>query len=206
MVVKEQISNSDQEEQKVKWKQLSSQERREEHKRFVKALQTALRKNRAYLASLRRACGKTTVEAPGVVPVFYRYLPKDLYYSINEEIYFLVATLFGYNEYRFTGSFGKTLQILNTKINSTGIEPKLIRLISSNFSVVNGYKPGGGTTSRYLANLIRLAASYSVGVDWVQLLNDLVYWTHPDRFVQKRWVKDYYYLLKSKKKNQNEYQ
>lgn len=197
---KEQISNSDQEEQKDKHTQLSSEERREVHKRFVEALQTALQKRRANIASLRRACGKTTDEAPGVMPIFYYVLPKELYYSINEEIYFLVATLFGYNEYSFSGSFGKTLQILNDRMSSTGIEGKLIRLVSSKFSIVNGYKPGGGTTTRYLANLIRLSASYSVGVDWVRLLNDLVYWTHPDRFIQKRWVKDYYYRSSKIKK------
>lgn len=40
--------------------------------------------------------------------------------------------------------------------------------------------------------VIRILASRQVGVNGLQLLTDLLYWSHPERFVQRQWARAYF--------------
>jgi CRISPR system Cascade subunit CasB len=36
-----------------------------------------------------------------------------------------------------------------------------------------------------------------IGVNWEQLLKDLLQWQHPSRFIQKQWAREYFALPKA---------
>ena len=43
-----------------------------------------------------------------------------------------------------------------------------------------------------LRQLVTLAASSDIGVNWRTLLGDLLWWDHPARRVQRRWARSYF--------------
>ncbi len=67
-------------------------------------------------------------------------------------------------------------------------------------------KPSGSTETRFLAlldadsdqlsyrlrQMVSLVKGESVSVDWAQLLDDLFWWNHPERRVQRRWARGFY--------------
>jgi len=187
----------------------SKDERKILYTKFIENLRNLKKRRKGEFVLLKRALGKLTKEALDALPVFYRCLPykkavefvkadvfeKELIY--NREIYFLIATLFSFNNRPFKGSFGKTMQQVFLKTGSENIRKRMIRLVSSDFDYINDYAPGGGTITRNLEQCIRLASSYNVGVDWIQLLEDLIYWTHNDKFIQDRWIRDFSFYNKS---------
>ena len=44
----------------------------------------------------------------------------------------------------------------------------------------------------YLMQIVGLLRSKDIPIDWLQFLKDVSWWNHPDRFVQKRWARDYW--------------
>lgn len=148
--------------------------------------------NRGDMAALKRNAGYTIGESRGAVQTFYRILPPGVAGKYNEEIYFIVATLYGLNKYRFTGNFGSTMRTVKNKFDSDSVDKRIAILLDSDFDLISGYQPGGGEMSYRLRQCIRLANSKEVGVDWPQLIKDLEYWTHPDKKVKKRWASSYF--------------
>jgi len=156
---------------------------------FIENLKNLSRGERAVL---KRAAGFEIAESRGGMDVFYRILPRALTNSRNEEIYFLVATLHGLNKHALTGNFGLTLRKVKESTKSSSIDKRMSALLDSNFDLLDGSKPGGGELSYRLRQCVRLAASKDIGVNWRQLLQDLLSWTHPARFVQKQWARSYF--------------
>jgi len=133
-------------------------------------------------AALRRNAGNTIAEARGAL-WFYRLLDEEGHK--DREIYFLVATLMGLNKYPLTGNFGLTMAILNGKASQeTTMERRFRILLDATFD--------GGEMAFRLRQLVKLAASKEVGVDWAQLLVDLRRWHWADKRVQKRWAQVFY--------------
>jgi CRISPR system Cascade subunit CasB len=44
----------------------------------------------------------------------------------------------------------------------------------------------------YLRQAVSLIASYDIPVDWEQLYRDLYYWSHTDRFIQRKWARAFW--------------
>jgi len=42
-----------------------------------------------------------------------------------------------------------------------------------------------------LRRAVTILDSDGIGIDWAQLLHDLLAWDHPDRVVQRRWTRSY---------------
>lgn len=160
------------------------------YQEFIENLKKIKKVSRGDLAKLKRACGYKIAESRNALGIFYRYLPSKLVRDYNEEIYFLVATLYGLNDYPYTGSFGKSMQEVYRKAGSESIAKRMIALLDSDFEESD-------ELSYRLRQCVKLAASHQVGIDWLQLLKDLIYWTHEDKFVQKNWARDFYSKLKS---------
>ncbi len=148
--------------------------------------------DRGDLAILKRNTGNTIGESRGAIKTFYRILPMELAGKYNEEIYFMVATLYGLNKYKFSGDFGLTMRLVKNKSGSDSVDKRMTILLDSDFDMVDGYQPGGGEMAYRLRQCIRLADSKEVGVDWTQLIKDLKFWTHPSKNVKKRWANSYF--------------
>ncbi len=177
---------------KTKNKSITNKERKDLFSKYLENLKVAKEQRVGDLAILKRASGLTLAESRGALGIFYRYLPPQLSRSINEEIYFLIATLYGLNDFQFTGSFGKTMREVFYKSGSDSIQKRFIALLDSRFDLIDTYLPGGGEVAYRIRQCIRLASSNNIGVDWLQLLKDLVYWTHEEKFIQKKWAQDFF--------------
>ena len=149
--------------------------------------------DRGDLARLRRAAGRPLSQAGQALGLFYRLVPSGV--SRDEEIYFLVATLYPLNPptrgHETKGDFGTTMAALRKKVDLGALDRRMAILLDSDFDRIDG-KPGGGSLSYRLRHLIKYAEAQAVGVDWGRLLADLVRWTDPERRVQKRWARSYY--------------
>jgi CRISPR system Cascade subunit CasB len=43
-----------------------------------------------------------------------------------------------------------------------------------------------------LRQIVSLTTASGIALDWPQLLKDLLGWDHPDRYVQRRWAREYW--------------
>lgn len=171
---------------------MNKEERIKLHKIFLTNLNKAKEQRPGDLAVLKRASGRTLAESKTALGVFFKYLPFQLTKSFNEEIYFLVATLYSLNDYPFKGSLGKTMRKIYKKSGSESIQNRMIILLDCQFELLDNYYPGGGDMAFRLRQCVRLASSHEIGVDWLQLIENLIYWTHEDKFVQKKWARDFF--------------
>ncbi|CAJ36457.1 type I-E CRISPR-associated protein Cse2/CasB [Methanocella arvoryzae] len=159
---------------------------------FLANLAKMAESDRGGMAILKRNAGNTIAESRGAMKTFYSLLPYGISDSPYEEIYFLIATLYGHNKYRFTGDFGQTMKLVRESSNSESIDQRVSTLLDSEFNIVDGIKPGGGELAYRLRQCVKLASGHEIGVDWYRLLQDLKYWGYPEKRVQKRWARSYF--------------
>ena len=100
----------------------------------------------------------------------------------QEEEYFLAATLYPLADEGGTGNFGASLRQARQASNAPGVDRRMEILLDADESQL----------PFRLRQATRFLASNEVRVNWTQLLNDLLYWTHMDRFVQKNWARSYF--------------
>lgn len=145
-----------------------------------------LKENKGRWADLKRNAGNTLAEARKV-SWFYGLLDNDGYKHPN--IYFLVATLITLNPKTINGNFGKTMRILTNipGTNPGAIEKRFTVLLDADFE-----SHAGGELAFRLRQLVKLTASKEVGVDWSQLLSDLLQWRYENKPVQQRWAKEFF--------------
>lgn len=137
-------------------------------------------------AILRRNAGETLSTARGAAAVFYRLLPPDVH-RLDEELYFLVATLFCLNSRDHTGDFGQTLRDVKARSGKDSVDLRMKVLLESAWD-----RSGSGELAYRLRQAVKLAASHDVGVNWGKLLEDLHWWSGDQRRVQKQWASSYY--------------
>ncbi|MHA1253498.1 MAG: type I-E CRISPR-associated protein Cse2/CasB, partial [Candidatus Helarchaeota archaeon] len=97
------------------------------------------------------------------------------------------------NNYSFTGDFGKTMRLVRNRAGTESINARFAALLDSDFDIVGNIYYGGGALAFKLRQCIKLANSHEIGVDWYQLLKDLKFWTHPSKFIKKRWARSYFF-------------
>lgn len=167
------------------------------------------RLGRGERAVLKRNAGRTIAESRGATGLFYRILPEVP--PAQEEIYFLVATLYGINGRGHTGNLGATMrdvrQARDRKYrggarsgNGAGwpndrpdpTDRRMAILLDADFDLIEGRLPGGGEMAYRVWQAVKLAEGAKVGVNWMALLQDLLWWSHPDRQVRKRWARAYF--------------
>lgn len=147
--------------------------------------------DRAALAVLRRNAGRNLGKARGALGLFYRLLPMRL--GHREEIYFLVATLFPWNDNPPPeGNLGHSMALLRAKTDSDALDRRMTILLDADFE----YEPSGalrpGELGFRLRQTVKLLSGHDIGINWRQLLADLLNWSHPDRWVQKQWAREYF--------------
>ena len=135
-------------------------------------------------ARLRRCAGKRLEEATDVLGLFYRLAPPFEPGRERQEAYFLIATLFPLAEsdrgrHR---NLGATLRAARNEGNAAGLDRRMEVLLDADREQL----------PFRLRQVVRLAQSHRVGINWPQLLRDVIQWSHPDRFVQRQWAEAYF--------------
>lgn len=135
--------------------------------------------DRGALASLRRGLGKSPGTTPDQYPHVVPFLPADAG-PARTWPYFLVAGLFASHPSNRRGEgFGRSFHRLP---ESPSRELRFKALLNSDTDELPAH----------LRQAVRQLATKEVSVDWDRLLHDLLRWSHPSRFVQQRWARDFW--------------
>ncbi len=143
--------------------------------------------NRGALAALKRGLGRRDPElnfegSRWVAP----WLPDGLSQREVREAY-LVAALFASHPMKGgKGNIGTAIGKIPDPSDS--IEKRFIALVDSDeedFPV-------------HIRQAVSLLKANDVPVNWKQLMKDICYWGHPDKFVQKKWVSEFWKPKKKK--------
>jgi CRISPR system Cascade subunit CasB len=132
-------------------------------------------------ARLKRNSGKTLAESHDVLALFYGLLPAGVP-VYQEEIYFLLATLFPLADGGAEHDLGTSLFKARNLKNAKGLDSRMENLLDADFAQLHFR----------LRQTIHFLHSCRVRVNWQQLLEDLLQWDHPDRYVQQRWARSYF--------------
>lgn len=133
-------------------------------------------------ARFKRCAGQTLAEARHeVLGLFYSLLPPGVHQS-QEELYFLVATLYPIAEAGGKGDLGASLRQAQQDKNTPGLDRRVQHLLDADETQL----------PFRLRQAVRFLQSNRMPVNWPRLLEDLLYWTHPERRVQRRWARSYF--------------
>lgn len=136
--------------------------------------------DRAMLAELRRGLGRV----PGEVAGMYPYIIPFSYDEQQDGDLFLIASLFALHPVSSkTGNMGDHLR---TYSESVGDDAATTRRF---VQLLNLRRP---SLDNPLRQHIAILKGKDIPVNWHQLLNDLRYWKHENRVVQKRWASTYW--------------
>jgi len=144
---------------------------------FVSYLET-LKDDRGKLAALRRGLGLPPGTCADMYPVVAPRLPRNPPKRM-EEIYYLMASLFGFHPLSTeSGNMGDHMRRASGSDLSPAVERRFVRLLAAHWEDLPDE----------LRQAVSFLKSKEIGVNWHQLINDLNYWTHPERLVQRRWA------------------
>ena len=115
--------------------------------------------------------------------LFYRLLPFGIGIA-QEEIYFLLATLYPLADGGGSGNFGSSLRHARDPKNHKGLDRRVEILLDSD----NTQLPFR------LRQAVRFVKSNNAAVNWQILLKDLLRWHYVNRIVQKQWARAYFGL------------
>lgn len=132
-------------------------------------------------ARLKRSAGQPLREARNCTGLFYRLLPYGVP-AWQEEIYFLVATLYPLADAAKDGDFGLSLQRARQASNRKGMDRRVEILLDADATQL----------PFRLRQAIRYLKANEVRVNWSSLLEDLLDWAKPGRWVQQRWARTYF--------------
>ena len=134
-------------------------------------------------ARLKRNAGRTMPDGHNVLGLFFRVLPPGVPH-FHEERYFLVATLFPLADGGGEGNLGEAL--LRARDARREAEPGLDRRVEVLLDADEDQ------LAFRLRQAVRFLHSRRAPVNWPRLLQDLLGWGHPRRYVQENWARAYF--------------
>ncbi len=141
------------------------------------------REDRGALAALRRGLSGEQASMTRMHAHVVPFLPRDAP-RLVEDAHYVVASLFALHSK--PGASGRTLGAcladLAHQTGSASIEGRFVALLESSREDL----------LVHLRNAVALLKSKEIGVDYRQLLKDLIHWDHPSQFVQRAWAKDFW--------------
>ena len=151
---------------------------------LIQALYEA-RGDRATLAKLRRGLGKQVGE-PGAAERdgwVLQCLPTEVSRTQLNDLC-LIASLFGLHpQSDGRGTLGAAFrQLWKENDEADGPERRFVALLNSD--------PADLPTR--LRHAVSLLKGNEIAIDWARLLTDLRKWNRPERFVQRRWARDFW--------------
>lgn len=146
------------------------------------------RRDRALIAQLRRAAGRPFGDDPEAARALFSALPSDAHIRDRElDDLHLVATLFAVHppergqampERR---TLGATLSLI-ARDAASAAQRQIDSLLVADREDLGWH----------LRRSAALARSHDVAIDYGRLWRDVRGWSHPDRWVQRRWAADFY--------------
>jgi CRISPR type I-E-associated protein CasB/Cse2 len=137
-------------------------------------------------ARLKRNAGSRLSDSHGgAMGLFYNRLLPPGVGRWAEDWYFLVATLYPLEKEEkgpIPANFGVSLRRVRNSRNEAGLDRRVERLLDADEQQL----------PFQLRQAVHFLTSNRGRVDWEQLLKDLLQWTRPDRFVQRRWARAYF--------------
>ena len=162
---------------------MSEHEVKPEITQFIKRLMSL---DSSGKAQLKRSAGLSLAEArKGCLGLFYSLLPQGIP-TYQQETYFALATLYPLAEAGKEGDFGSSLARIRIPKNAKGLDRRVIILLDADEAQL----------SFRLRQALHFLQSNSGHVNWEALLVDLLAWSHPNRFVQRRWAESYFSSIK----------
>lgn len=146
--------------------------------RFVSYLESlANREDRASLAKLRRSLGKPPGTVVDALPVVVPFLPKD---TREHWAYFLVGSLYALHpENTNEGNMGDAYRGFG---DHESAEKRFTALLDCHADELG----------EHLRHTISLSRSKNIPINYRQLLRDILHWSHPDKWVQLQWARNYW--------------
>lgn len=145
-----------------------------------------------YLQSLatapkaRRALQRGTRGSPGQELAMVRYVGPWITKNTSvwqEYVYYTIASLFALHPVSCgDGNLGDHLRVF--VFLKPGMETSTERRLEKLFAAREPHTA--------LVPLVKLLKTNKVPVDWDRLLRDLLAWTHPSKYVQKRWAASFW--------------
>ena len=150
---------------------------------FVTYLES-LRQDRAALAHLRRGLGRPPGTVVDLFPYVARWVPAQAPRAL-EEAYYTLAALFA--AHPLEGGEGNMGDHFRRVVQA---HDERAAAVERRFSVLLAAHPDDlGFNLRQAASYLR---SSGVPVNWHQLFADMRQWSHPERFVQRRWARSFW--------------
>lgn len=141
------------------------------------------RQDRATLAALRRGLG----QPPGTVADMYPYVVPWLSEDTppwREAAFYTIAALFAYHpDPGGAGNMGRHFaRARDPQADNTAIERRFAILLAAHADDLDFH----------LRQAVSFLKSRDVPINWHQLLIDVMGWGHPERYVQRRWARDFW--------------
>ena len=129
------------------------------------------------MAALRRGLGHPPGTALEMMPYVVPFLPNEQW---GHWAYFLAGSLFGLHPRHSPGmDMGGVYKKITD--NESG-EKRFLALLESHQDDLPGH----------LRRAVSIARQKDCGIDYAQLMKDLLGWTHPNRYVQYNWARSYW--------------
>ena len=132
-------------------------------------------------ARLKRNSGRSLAESHHVLGLFFRLLPPGVP-KYQEATYFLAATLFALAESGGERNLGHSLYLARDRGSGQGLDRRVEVLLDADQEQL----------PFRLRQAIRFLDSKRVPVNRPRLLQDLLAWGHPKRYVQENWARAYF--------------
>lgn len=154
-------------------------------------------------ARLKRNAGNSVAESHQVSLLFFQKIAPYGIQLWDEDRYFLLATLYPFDKSQREkdkkkgtsyeedensetavsrpSTLGTSFHHARNSQNETGFDRRFARLLDADEDQL----------SFQLRQAIMRLTNDWVTINWEQLTKDILNWTHPDRFVQRKWARDY---------------
>ena len=133
-------------------------------------------------AALKRSSGTRLNDSDAkAFGVFYKVLPRGVP-EWQEDKWFTIACLTCLSQPNTENGQLIEKAMHKQKSDSDSFENRVISLLDCEWDE-------DGRMNTKLTRMIKLLKSKNSIIDTRALLNDLLYWDHPDRFVQKKWAR-----------------
>lgn len=154
-------------------------------------------------ARLKRNAGNSLAESHQVHLLFFQKIAPYGIQPWDEDRYFLLATLYpfdkmqrekdrkkgredkdiedGETDVSRPSTLGTSFRHARSQQNETGFDRRFSRLLDADEDQL---------PFQLRQTIIRLTNDW-ITINWEQLTKDVLSWTHPDRYVQRQWARDY---------------
>lgn len=158
----------------------------EEKYAFVTYLESLV-EDRGKMAALRRGLGQPPGTCAVMYPIVAPRIPRDCM-RIEENRYYILSSLFGAHPLSTaSGNMGDHLRKASGAELSPAVERRFMNLLETHWEDLPDQ----------LRQTVSFLKSKQEPINWHQLFDDLKHWSHPDRYVQRRWANAFWGMQKS---------